>query len=97
MSAQQVDPRLFVAVAMSGEKEYPGTPACVWVNTDKGHAKYTPLHTITTPALRDGLSRMYKDVSSEFYIVVSQLAQNAHVFKFAKADAPRVMAGMADA
>tara|TARA_B110000046_G_scaffold182321_1_gene216117 strand:- start:1357 stop:1683 length:327 start_codon:yes stop_codon:yes gene_type:complete len=75
------DPRLFLAIAISGEKRYPKRPACVWVNEDKGTSIYKPINEIERTDLRDGLQRICDD---EHFLVVQQRLGQAHIFKVPK-------------
>jgi hypothetical protein len=63
---------------------------------DEGGARYTPIDTIYTTALQDGLRKMHAQMGSTHYLIVTQTQGDAHVMTFAKADASRVLAGDAD-
>ena len=82
----QMDPRLFLAVAVSGERENPGLPACVWINAAEASAKYMPLNKISPEELKTGLVNMYNEDRDSF-LFVNQTDTRVHVFKHSKADA----------
>lgn len=84
----QMDPRVFLAVAMSGDSENPGVPAVVWINAAEGSAKYTPIEKINPPELRAGLMRMHSEETDSF-LFVNQNGPRVHVFKHSKEYATR--------
>ena len=79
----QLDPRVFLAVAISGESENPGVPSVVWINAAEGSAKYTPLDKVNPTELRDGLAKMYAEDRGSF-LFVNQNGPRVHVFKHSK-------------
>lgn len=80
----QMDPRIFLAVALSGEREEPKLRACVWINATEGCAKFMPIANVQPRELRDGLDGMW-DVDN--FIFVNQDGPRVHVFKHLKAAA----------
>ena len=79
----QMDPRIFLAVAMSGEKEKPGVEAVVWINAAEGSAKHMPIEQVHPVELRDGLSKMHSEDHGSF-LFVNQIGARVHVFKHSK-------------
>ena len=79
----QMDPRVFLAVAMSGDRENPGVPAVVWINMAEGSAKYTPVEKVNPIDLREGLRKMY-DNETDSFLFVNQNGPRVHVFKHTK-------------
>jgi len=79
----QMDPRVFLAVAMSGDSENPGVPAVVWINAAEGSAKYTPIEKINPTELRAGLTKMHNE-ERESFLFVNQNGPRVHVFKHSK-------------
>lgn len=79
----QMDPRVFLAVAISGERENPGVPAVVWINAAEASAKYTPIDTVQPKELREGLQKMCKEDLNSF-LFVNQNAARVHVFRHSK-------------
>lgn len=82
----QMDPRIFLAVAISGERENPNIPASVWINATEGSAKYTPLNKVNPEELRNGLVKMHIEDKKNF-LFVNQNESRVHVFKHSKIDA----------
>tara|TARA_B100000683_G_scaffold181320_1_gene174657 strand:- start:3738 stop:4064 length:327 start_codon:yes stop_codon:yes gene_type:complete len=89
-----LDPKLFIAVAMSGEQKEPGRPSCVWVDIAKCSAKYMPLQDVRPPEFATGLREMWDKDGRDYFLVVSIENARAHVFKFPKCEAPRALASL---
>jgi hypothetical protein len=79
----QMDPRVFLAVAMSGDSENPGVPAVVWINAAEGNAKYTRIDEVNPIELRAGLRQMHGEEKDSF-LFVNQNGPRVHVFKHSK-------------
>lgn len=79
----QMDPRVFLAVAMSGDSENPRVPAVVWINAAEGSAKYTRIEEVNPLELRTGLSKMHEEEKDSF-LFVNQNGARVHVFKHSK-------------
>ena len=89
-----IDPRMFVAIALSGEQQEPDRPACVWVDTENCSAKYTPIETVEPAGLRKGLHTMHIENGREYFLVVNKIGGHVHVFKYPKSEAPRALAAV---
>lgn len=94
MSHCPLDPRLFIAVAMSGEQQDPDTPACVWIDASRCSAKHTALTDVSPPEFQEGLKRIYQEDGSSFFIIVHKQEKQLHVFKFPKSEGPRALAAI---
>ena len=81
-----MDPRIFLAVALSGDQQHPNVPSCVWINASTGSAKHTLIEKVNPKELRDGLLKMQID-SPDKYLFVNQDGKNVHVFTHSKRDA----------
>ena len=92
-----LDPKLFVVVATSGEQQFPGVPACVWIDSDTQSARYTPLTNLPIQQAQfvDGIRKLYDDAGEHYFILIHKEKQHAHVFKYAKSEAPKAMAAIA--
>ena len=91
-----LDPKLFVAVALSGEQQFPGTPACVWIDSEAHSARYTAIDDlpITQAEFVDSIRRLHDDVGEHYFILVHKQEKHAHVFKYAKREAPKALAAI---
>ena len=73
-----IDPNLFIAVAVSGDQQEPGRPACVWVDASKCSARHRPLDEVQPPEVRQGLAKMHAEDGGVHFLIVSVDAGNAH-------------------
>lgn len=91
-----LDPKLFVAVAVSGEQQFPGVPACVWIDSDTHSARYTPIANLPIQQAEfvDGIRRLHDEVGEHFFVLIHKQSKHAHVFKYAKSEAPRALAAL---
>ena len=87
-----MDPRIFLAVAMSGELSRPGIAACVWINSSAGSAAFMPIADVRPADLRKGLEEMHKADGENSYLFVNQIDARVHVFKHSKANASESLA-----
>lgn len=88
-----MDPRVFLAVALSGEQQRPGVPACVWINSATASATFKPLCDVYPTELREGLLKMHDEDQNASFLFVNQLGARVHVFKHAKASAAEALSG----
>lgn len=92
MNGCPLDPRLFLAVALSGEQQMPGCPAVVWVDSENTSARYTLIQDLAPPKFKEGVQNMYAETGLDNFLIVHKESSHLHVYKFPKKHANHALA-----